>query len=243
MIMKERLFSAVFALLGAAFVLAGAACNGDGGNGEDADADMEVTPDPAGDEVQTDPVPDADAPVDPMPEADAEDAADTTDTTDAVDGTDAVDTIEEDAAADPEPDARACADCDAANACVMLEITRVAEESYLPWIVWPSEADGVGTLIVHAMRGTTDVLARSTISGADMTAADASYTTNLCVTPGTLQIIVFLDDNENAPDTLIYSADYRDTCMGPGSCYRCIELTVSAGEDVGAEAQLYGSCD
>lgn len=235
--MKISTAFAMTVVLSAGLVLGLAACGGDNGKEGDADADMEVTPDPVDDDVQIDPVPDGDAPSDPVPEPDGQDAPDATDTVDAVD------TVEEDAASDPEPDARACADCDAANACITLEITRVAEDDYLPWIVWPSEADGVGTLIVHAVRGTTEVLARSTISGADMTAVDASYTTNLCVTPGTLQIIVFLDDNENAPDTLIYSADYRDTCMGPGECYRCIELTVSAGEDTGAEAQLYGSCD
>jgi len=229
--MKNRMFFAMSVLACAGLLFTCAACGGDGGNGGDADADVEVTPDPAGDDAQADPVPDGDAPADPVPEADAPD------------GPDAADTVEEDAAADPEPEARLCADCDAASACVTVEVTRVAEEDYLPWIVWPSEADGAGTLIVHAVRGTTDVLARATIADADMTAADASYTTSLCVAPGTLQIVVFLDDNENAPDTLIYSADYRDTCMGPGDCYRCIELTVSAGEDVGAEAQLYGSCD
>jgi hypothetical protein len=206
-------------------------CGGGGGH-DDADADGDAVPDPAADDGLED-APAEDVPVDTTPEGDVPQ--------DPVD-VDASDPANEDVPPDAEPDARPCPDCTAANACIAVEITRTAEEANLPWVVWPSEADGAGTLIVHAVMG-SDVLARATVEDADMAPADARYEAPLCVAPGTVQVIVFLDDNGNAPADLVYSADYRDTCMGPGDCYRCVELTVAAGEDAAAEAVLYGSCD
>lgn len=211
------------------------ACNGDNGDGDDTTTDPDVQPDTVDDDAQVDPLPDPQDDPDGVTDV-REDDITVPDTLDAED-------IPADEIGDPGPDARACAGCGPENACLMVEVTRAEDDSFQPWVLWPDDADGIGTLIAHAVRESA-VLARETLAGADMTPESASYAINMCVTPGTVEVIVFLDDDEDVRPDTIYSADYLDSCMGlNGECYRCVELAATTGEDIDVTAELVSSCD
>lgn len=208
----------------AVFIVAGFAAAP--GCGDDDDG-TDVGPDDAGD--TTDGGADADADVGADADADADDA-----------GADADGDDDDGGGGDT---TRACPGCAATSGCLAVEVTREADTSMQPWVVWPTEADGTGTLIVSALQGTT-VVARETYPGADMTGATASYTVPLCVPPGESEVRVFLDDDLDAAADATYSADYLDSCMGEhDGCFRCIRATAAAGEDVPVTAPLRGSCD
>lgn len=143
---------------------------------------------------------------------------------------------------DTAPDSSECT-CDPSQGCILATITRQADDSMQPWVVWPSEADGTGTLIVSAIADTT-TLARETVNGASYVAADASNTVELCVTPGAIEVRAFLDDDLDASSDATYSADYLDSCLGENDgCFRCVNTSVAAGETATVSADLVGSCD
>src|SRR5258706_11630356 len=103
--------------------------------------------------------------------------------------------------------------CATGEGCLRPTVTRSADTSNQPWLVWPSEADGKGTLIVSAVDAGT-VIIRVPMPNADMTPAAASYEFDLgCVPAKTLTPSAFFDDNENAPADAWFSSDYRDSCM------------------------------
>jgi hypothetical protein len=129
--------------------------------------------------------------------------------------------------------------CGSSQGCILAVVTRVADEKNLPWKIWPSEADGAGTLIVSATQGTT-VLARKSVANADLKTAGAKYEVDLgCVATGASDVRAFLDDNGNAGASDTFSADYRDTCLGA----RKVTVTVEDGKQVRVELPLANSCD
>ena len=150
--------------------------------------------------------------------------------------------IPADSPTDTTPDSSECT-CDATDGCIVVTITRQTDDSMQPWVVWPTEADGTGTLIVSAISGST-TLARETVADASYVSGDASYTVELCVTPGAVEVRAFLDDDLDAASDATYSADYLDSCMGENDgCFRCVNTTVAAAETVTVGADLVGSCD
>ncbi len=147
-----------------------------------------------------------------------------------------------DTSADTPADSTGCS-CDVSQGCVLVTVTRQADTSMQPWVVWPADADGTGTLIVSATREST-TLARETVTGASYVAAGASNTVELCVTPGAVEVRAFFDDDLDASPDATYSADYLDSCLGENDgCFRCVNTTVAAGGTVSVSADLVGSCD
>ncbi len=129
--------------------------------------------------------------------------------------------------------------CTAGEGCLIVDVTRTADTQFQPWVVWPAEADGVGTLVVAAVAGTTTI-ARETVDNADMTPADAHYVVDLgCVPAGAIGPRVFLDDNLNAMPTDVFSSDYRDSCL----LDRQPTFNVTAAVENTAMLQLNNSCD
>ena len=116
---------------------------------------------------------------------------------------------------------------------------RSADDSLQPWVVWPGQADGTGTLIVSANQGATAV-SRVTVPGAQMMTASASYPVDLgCVPAATLTLRVFLDDNENAEADATFSSDYLDSCM----LDRQPTLAIQPGVVNETDLVLNNSCD
>lgn len=117
--------------------------------------------------------------------------------------------------APPPPDALTadCA-CGDTQGCLTLIVGRTADDSMMPWVLFPSEADGTGTLIASAAHDPT-TLARRLIEDVDLVSVPARTTTVAlgCVPAGDVTVRVFLDDQPNAEPADITSADYRDTCL------------------------------
>ncbi|MBL8920275.1 MAG: hypothetical protein JNJ54_15520 [Myxococcaceae bacterium] len=111
--------------------------------------------------------------------------------------------------------------CGTGRTCVELVVTRSPDAGMQPWVVWPMEADGVGTLIgsvLVASSSPTIVAARAVVNDADMKPLDARYVIDLgCVDAGTYQGQAFLDDDLNALPTQTGSAGYRDSCARGGT--------------------------
>jgi hypothetical protein len=144
----------------------------------------------------------------------------------------------------PDSSSGTCSGCNAGEGCLLVEVTRTADDSNMPWIVWPSEADGKGTLIVTAVEQASGGGAREeryTVADADFTSSSASYPVDLgCLPAADFKVHTFLDDNNNAQPNAVYSADYRDTCPGAP---RAKDVTVTAGQQAKLVVQLANSCD
>ena len=144
---------------------------------------------------------------------------------------------------DAATDTLECGPCAGGEACLLVTITRAVDDSYQPWNVWPPDADGVGILIVSAVRESA-TLARETVPNADFVSAESSETVSLCVTPGAVEVRAFLDDDGDAAADATYSADFLDSCLGTNDeCFRCVDVTAVAGEALSVTAELVGSCD
>jgi hypothetical protein len=128
----------------------------------------------------------------------------------------------------------------ATDGCLIVRVLRGADESKLPWTIWPAEADGTGTLIAAATAGSTSYRKMSP-APVDMTSATAGRVLDLgCVAAAsTIQVFAFLDDNGNATATATSSADYRDACGNP----RSVTVPVLAGKNTLVDFPLAGSCD
>ena len=117
--------------------------------------------------------------------------------------------------APPPPDALTddCA-CGDTSGCLTLIVGRTADDTMMPWVLFPKEADGTGTLIASASNPPT-VLARRAIEDVDLVSIPARTNTIAlgCVPAGTVTMSVFLDDQPNAEPADVTSADYRDTCL------------------------------
>src|SRR5688572_2096046 len=68
--------------------------------------------------------------------------------------------------------------CASGEGCLRPTVTRSPDTTLQPWVVWPSEADGKGTLIVSVVDAGT-VINRITVANADMLPASASYPVDL----------------------------------------------------------------
>ena len=129
--------------------------------------------------------------------------------------------------------------CAAGQGCVRPTVTRTSDDSLQPWVVWPTEADGMGTLIISAAQGPT-TLARITVDDADVTSSTYRYQADLgCHPAATLTMRAFLDDNGNAEATATFSSDYLDSCL----LERQPTLAVQAGAVNEIELALNNSCD
>lgn len=136
-----------------------------------------------------------------------------------------------------------CPGCAAGQGCLEVQVTRSSEESTMPWFLWPTEVDGVGTLVVGLKElngGQGGQPERRTISAADFTDPSAIYTVDFgCQPTLDIEVRAFLDDNENAGSEAISSIDYHDAC--PATRY--IKLSITAGDKLKAAFKLSGSCD
>lgn len=135
--------------------------------------------------------------------------------------------------------ASGCGACQATEGCLQVEVTRAADTSMQPWVAFPGQADGTGTLIISAVSMST-VYQRVSIMGANMVPASASYRADLCVPPGAMQVRAFLDDNGNAAPNDTSSADFRDSCLGAP---RFVAVSVTQGQQVPVAAPLARTCD
>jgi hypothetical protein len=142
---------------------------------------------------------------------------------------------------DGQPDAPPvlCQGCAASEGCVSVEVSLAADDSKQPWKVWPTEADGVGTLVVSAFDPGSSKLVRVTLSNVDVKLGPQTALLN-CVPAVTVEVRAFLDDNNNAQPDAYYSADYRDSCP---PAPRKVDVAVSAGSTASASIQLAQSCD
>lgn len=129
--------------------------------------------------------------------------------------------------------------CAPGQGCLTLVVGRTASDADKPWVLWPKEVDGVGTLIASASSEVTTLQMRS-VADADYTDAGASQTIALgCLPAGTVIARVYLDDNGNAAPEETFSSDYRDTCL----LDRAPEATIAAGETTTLELAFERSCD
>jgi hypothetical protein len=128
-----------------------------------------------------------------------------------------------------------CPPCEEEQGCVSIAVDLADDDSTQPWVAWPEEADGVGTLRVAV-----------TISGevwqqaqeeADLLAGTVNVA--LCAGTGNGTLSVFLDDNDNAGEAATTSGDYLDSCGRD----RALQVQVTAGKTFAVPFELAGSCD
>lgn len=129
--------------------------------------------------------------------------------------------------------------CPAGEGCLRVTVTRNAADAQQPWVVWPTMADGVGTLVVGA-RAAAAVRARQTVPMTDVKPKEFRAVVDLgCVSAGALTVTAFLDDNQNAQATDVSSSDYLDSCM----LDRQPMFTVTTGQTTAPGLALNQSCD
>ena|SRR6187402_83853 len=110
--------------------------------------------------------------------------------------------------------------------------------------MWPTQADGTGTLVVSSVTTPFAVQDRVRIPNANFLPADASYGVALCVPPGTSKVRAFLDHGNDEDPGQVSSSDYLDSCAaGSAACVRCFDVPVGAGTDVNLSIALVRSCD
>jgi len=134
--------------------------------------------------------------------------------------------------------------CAAGEACVRVRVTRATDTSRQPWVVWPTQADGAGTLRVSAVDSSYKFQDKASLPNVSFVAETASYGVPLCVPAGATQIRAFLDDNEDEDPNAVTSSDYLDSCSkGSAQCFRCNNLNVAASAKVDLSIELTNSCD
>ena len=205
----------LLAALAAGILVAGAGCRGEGSSDYDWSADGDTEGDAGGD---------ADGDGDGDGDADGDADADG----------------DRDGDADGDGGSVSCTACEPDEACLVVNVSRAADDSMLPWVVWPTEADGVGTLVVTAVDSSNAAVAAAEAPDADMNAEDAMVVVELCSGTSATQVVVFLDDDEDAAAGTIWSADYIDACLASP---RRVDISPVAGEELTVEAVLNNSCD
>lgn len=134
--------------------------------------------------------------------------------------------------------------CGSGKQCLRVTVTRAADTTRQPWVVWPTQADGTGTLVVSAATRSLVVQDRVRIPNANFRPADASYGVALCVPPGTSEVRAFLDHGNDEDPRQVTSSDYLDSCApGSAACFRCFDVSVTAGTDVDLGIALATTCD
>jgi hypothetical protein len=127
--------------------------------------------------------------------------------------------------------------CDPTAACLRVTVDTVDDPASQPWVLWPEEADGVGTLHVVAMPGVGGVAAIATVDDWDVNDAGTLVEAELCVSAGPQQLGGFLDDNVNAAADALRSSDYLDSCATPAT------VTATAGGTHAVTLTLSATCD
>lgn len=134
--------------------------------------------------------------------------------------------------------------CSTGKQCLRVTVGRASDTSKQPWVLWPTQADGTGTLVVSAVTDRYVLEDRVRIPNANFRAADASYGVALCVLPGTPQVRAFLDHGDDEDPRQVTSSDYLDSCaLGKAACFRCFNVPVSAGTIVDLKIDLATTCD
>jgi len=134
--------------------------------------------------------------------------------------------------------------CSSDKQCIRVTVTRMSDTSRQPWVLWPTQADGTGTLVVSAVTPTYTLQDRVRIPDANFLPPDARYGVALCVPPGTSTVRAFLDHGNDEVPGAVTSSDYLDSCAdGSAACFRCFSVPVNAGTDVNLNVGLARSCD
>ncbi len=134
-------------------------------------------------------------------------------------------------------DTSACGICATAEGCVVVHVTRSDDTTAQPWVVWPDEADGIGTLVVSV--GAGDIVRMARVTGADLKPPTAAYDATLCAPSGQVRLNAFLDEDEDADQSAVFSGDYLDSC----AVDRQIDVSVPAAGTLTVPYVLNNSCD
>lgn len=131
--------------------------------------------------------------------------------------------------------------CGTGKSCLRAVVTRAADAAKLPWVMFAGQgSDGFGTLVVSAQPAGAGAAIRQTADAVDAKPATISLNFDFgCVDLGTWTVRAFLDDNNNAADTDLTSADFHDACMQN----RSPTATVKDAQISTAALQLANSCD
>jgi hypothetical protein len=134
--------------------------------------------------------------------------------------------------------------CAATEACVRVRVTRSADTSRQPWVAWPTQADGAGTLRLTAVDAAYKFQDKASVPNVSFVAQAAQYGVPLCVPAGATQIRAFLDDNDDEDPNAVSSSDYLDSCSkGSSACFRCYGLNLAAAAIADLNIELTNSCD
>jgi len=134
--------------------------------------------------------------------------------------------------------------CASDEACIRVTVRREADDSHMPWTIWPNQTDGVGNLRVSAVSDRYTIQDKTMVSNANFVSPDAAYGAPLCVPAGSTHVRAFLDDNEDEDPNAVTSSDYLDSCAsGSAQCFRCFDLNVSAGATADLTIYLAHTCD
>ncbi len=130
--------------------------------------------------------------------------------------------------------------CPLGQGCLRANVSRAADQSMQPWVAFAAMgSDGVGTLIVSVLTGTT-VVQRSAITGADLKPAANVYPVDFgCLDANTYTLHAFLDDNLNAAPDDNSSSDFHDSCPVD----RAPTKTVADAQIGTVAIELANSCD
>jgi hypothetical protein len=133
-------------------------------------------------------------------------------------------------------------DCEASEACIKVTVTRDANISNQPWVLWPTQTDGTGTLTVSA--SAASLHDKVTLPAVSFVAADSVQGVALCVPAGATNVRAFLDEEELENPNGVTSSHYLDSCApGAGQCFRCYSVTATAGAEIDLAIALKHSCD
>lgn len=134
--------------------------------------------------------------------------------------------------------------CAVDQACIRVRVRRAADDSRMPWVVWPEQADGSGSLRVSAVSDAYVIQDKVSLPRVDLTLANATYGVPLCVPAGSTHVRAFLDDNEDELPNAVTSSDYLDSCAsGSAACPRCFSMSVTSGAQADLSIELAHSCD
>jgi hypothetical protein len=131
--------------------------------------------------------------------------------------------------------------CGTGKSCLRAVVTRSSDTSKLPWVAFAANgADGVGNLIVSARPAGGGAVMRQAAFPVDAKPATINLHFDFgCVDLGSYTMGAFLDDNGNAADDAVSSADFLDACLSN----RAPSATVRDAQVTSAPLQLASSCD
>ena len=131
--------------------------------------------------------------------------------------------------------------CATGEAHVVVAVDTLSD--YLPWLMWPDDADGEGNLVV-ALTTENGSVYRESILPANIATGSEAFALDFCTQYSSGKVEAFLDDDLDAAPGATFSGDYLDTCMGTnGECFRCMNVEFSPNTVTEVRAVLEGSCD